>query len=1159
MAANFVTSGYETADKLKIFVSSRIGECRDERREIRRVVGDINHQSVLFEHIGARPQSPRRLYQARLRDSDIMVAVYRDGYGFIDLASGMAISGLEDEYRLAREYGIPILLYVYGDGTARDERLSALIDEISPDIVRANYSSIEELGIKVKEDLTSVITQGFLAPSTLRGVLSESAGELLRRGVRRQGQLVERPELLKAFSKALEVNSAVCVYGPGGIGKTVAIAQFAESTGATYIRLAGLAPKDIFSASAEAVRPPGAAKESYATLAGARLGFSAAWADRDNITLVVDECDYIDDLLSAIELGGGLSEARKVLFTSRACAEGVACVQVPPLTSVEVDALIGQGGGGQVPRDAIDGSPLAVQERLAKAELDAGGELGPGREILAYLALCPEPLLASQLIELIGDDQFSIEDLYRSIGRLGRNVDDSPRGFRLLHAESAAKVLTELKGSPQRLRFYVNRLLSVFDKTGDARIAYQVASHTGDGLEVRYANAALRQAAVLGDWRQGIAIADRLLNSALDAERRGEAFSLMLQLAYPMELMGDARRATELLDSAGAYAAELGDEAVAQYEEVRLASQARRTLSAGDMDALEELYASYIAGGDDWDGARLGLELSALYMAAKNYERSVELLRPAIAAFVEAEDAYGVDLAERNLASALSGIAGNGEEVDSLLARIEERATRSSDSRRQRAWVCNILTRRYRRAGRLDDAKVVAEEALHLAEELGDESLRAITYINLGNVATDASDVAAALAAYDEAGKVAQRCGRRDVEADASRLRAGVLNDIEGSAALVPDRHNQAAAFAQHAIALLRGSIYHEGLARSYLELADAQQELGSDDEAANAYFSALDAFLLVPDEECADLALINGARKALDFDDEFYVETLSSAIGVVIDSEKTIADQFSDLIVPILCKIPERGFIRILGRHLHTIRSNLPAALRPAIFEAVTISLQDVAFKFSVEKDPWRLLYLGLIIPLIAQDNRKDFFISSFARSVVQAVNGIYVRELRGGWYTWTVIVNLDVPVTVTVETLDDSFASAVAALCLAVFLKAFERDMRGFVGAPLTREVWLQVASFNEMPDDLKSRIEEMGAPVEKNQVIVTRPTDFSSVMPTFIVLGEEFLAQAALGEGLSGTIQLLLGLTTTELVYQLFRGEVNGDEIRPKIVSMVRRTLS
>ena len=117
-----------TQDKLKIFVSSRLEECKDERSAASGAITALNHQPVLFEHIGARPYPPRDLYLSRLRDSQVMVAIYRSGYGYI--ANEMDISGLEDEFRHAKAWGIDTLFYVKREIEDRSPRLAAMIKEI---------------------------------------------------------------------------------------------------------------------------------------------------------------------------------------------------------------------------------------------------------------------------------------------------------------------------------------------------------------------------------------------------------------------------------------------------------------------------------------------------------------------------------------------------------------------------------------------------------------------------------------------------------------------------------------------------------------------------------------------------------------------------------------------------------------------------------------------------------------------------------------------------------------------------------------------------------------------------------------------------------------------------------------------------------------------
>src|ERR1039458_973584 len=99
-----------TDEKLRIFVSSTINECDAERAIARKAIESLNHTAILFEAVGARPYPPRETYATRLRESDVMVAIYRQEYGWI--AEGLSISGVHDEFLIAREARIPVLAYV---------------------------------------------------------------------------------------------------------------------------------------------------------------------------------------------------------------------------------------------------------------------------------------------------------------------------------------------------------------------------------------------------------------------------------------------------------------------------------------------------------------------------------------------------------------------------------------------------------------------------------------------------------------------------------------------------------------------------------------------------------------------------------------------------------------------------------------------------------------------------------------------------------------------------------------------------------------------------------------------------------------------------------------------------------------------------------------
>jgi|SRR6266536_46214 len=81
--------------RLRVFVSSTLGELADERAAANDAIRKLHLAPVLFE-LGARPHPPRDLYRAYLDQSHIFIGIYWQSYGWV--APGEEISGLEDEY-----------------------------------------------------------------------------------------------------------------------------------------------------------------------------------------------------------------------------------------------------------------------------------------------------------------------------------------------------------------------------------------------------------------------------------------------------------------------------------------------------------------------------------------------------------------------------------------------------------------------------------------------------------------------------------------------------------------------------------------------------------------------------------------------------------------------------------------------------------------------------------------------------------------------------------------------------------------------------------------------------------------------------------------------------------------------------------------------------
>jgi uncharacterized protein DUF4062 len=103
--------------RLRVFVSSTLGELAGERRAVSRAVSALRLTPVMFE-AGARPYPPAEVYRSYLAQADVFIGVYWQRYG--QLAPGARVSGLEEEFDLSG--GLPRLLYVKASAASRNGR-----------------------------------------------------------------------------------------------------------------------------------------------------------------------------------------------------------------------------------------------------------------------------------------------------------------------------------------------------------------------------------------------------------------------------------------------------------------------------------------------------------------------------------------------------------------------------------------------------------------------------------------------------------------------------------------------------------------------------------------------------------------------------------------------------------------------------------------------------------------------------------------------------------------------------------------------------------------------------------------------------------------------------------------------------------------------------
>src|SRR3954465_5064572 len=112
--------------RLRIFVSSTLGELAQERQAVRRAIESPQLAPVMFEQ-GARPHPPRSLYRAYFEQSHVFVGIYWERYGWV--APDMEISGLEDELLLSA--GMPRLVYVKRPAPDKEPALAAMLERLT--------------------------------------------------------------------------------------------------------------------------------------------------------------------------------------------------------------------------------------------------------------------------------------------------------------------------------------------------------------------------------------------------------------------------------------------------------------------------------------------------------------------------------------------------------------------------------------------------------------------------------------------------------------------------------------------------------------------------------------------------------------------------------------------------------------------------------------------------------------------------------------------------------------------------------------------------------------------------------------------------------------------------------------------------------------------
>ena len=234
--------------RVRVFVSSTLGELAAERQAVRDAVTSLRLVPVLFEP-GARPYPARNVYQAYLAQSQVFVGIYWQSYGWV--APGEQVSGLEDEYQLAA--GVPRLIYVKGPAPDREPRLAALLDRIQDEggVSYQHFSDPAGLQQLVENDLAVLLSERFelTRPGQAAAGSGPGAGALPVPATPLLGREQEAAEIDDVVAR--EGVRLVTLTGPGGVGKTRLMMEAARrlgpgfADGVRFVELAAVSAADL--------------------------------------------------------------------------------------------------------------------------------------------------------------------------------------------------------------------------------------------------------------------------------------------------------------------------------------------------------------------------------------------------------------------------------------------------------------------------------------------------------------------------------------------------------------------------------------------------------------------------------------------------------------------------------------------------------------------------------------------------------------------------------------------------------------------------------------------------------------------------------------------------------------------------------------------------
>jgi len=1043
--------------RVRVFVSSTLGELKPERDTARQVIKDLVLSPIVFE-VGARPHPPRDVYRSSLCGSHIFVAIYWESYGWV--APDIDVSGIEDELRIASTMShMPRLVYVKHPAK-RDPRLQKMLDSISSEVTYVGFNTLDDLARLLKDDLARVLAERFLLnpPQVFSNTTPRPPDLLDALYTDMQARsLLPRPHVMQALLDQLLTAKRLLLTGSPGAGKTFLLGVLGKNRGGVYISLTNQTPQQACQYTANRLRVlRGMLPRTLPSEGEARAALQEALAASHHL-LLIDHADQNPETAAVI---AGLTPFNcSLIFAVRSADPTIyhdtIGFEVPPFTREETQAFLRLYGCDLPPgelehlRTVSRGNPLylyyfvthrvtPLPDGLRAYQSALVGQLsGDQRHVLALIALSIVPLDLSQMHQLLLQDgtitgpTLHTRDLVETLGALIRSVNGRLEVFHPYFQEFIQADIEEASLAKE----YHTRLAELAISSQQSYSAAYHLNRAQDPREWDYLLEGARIAYIHGRWKDSEVFLRRLIEIARgkkDSEIQVNAqlflSELLSNLGRYTEARDEIRQALDLARSEGLSELLFGVELWAS------------TLSVDEghpdetVAFLQEALEPHKGQGNHLEAGIL-FNLSFAYLRSSRFRQGTEAAMQAREIFMVLGMEDEADGCLINLCACLLESDDSTKPLE-YLRELRDRA-RTKHLPRVEAGALNLLAKASRRSNQPAEAEVYCLEAIRIWQRLGSVEKTAMNIANLGNAYKDQGKLEEAERAYLEAQQLA-------IEHALTRQHAHCL-ELMCALRLEQERVSEAIDFGIEALAMhrsaedpLRLATTLQKLGEAYKLAARRSDAIAAFEEAAEYYGTidkwddAAEAF-----ETAATLALANnvesdrlveqGIRAALQARDAMRVVKLLE-VGQPSDSAPPYIRALEYLL--------NQDVIPHLG--LFTINVALQAGkLSPSIGERFMQDVIDRIFTRAMDTNYLEVL-TGIAMALLQTSSHVPDTCVKIIRDKIQDVEGVYYRDRSDGSGIWTIGLAWEKPIIVQVDMLSEYAPVQRIALALVVYIFA-------------------------------------------------------------------------------------------------------------------------